>query len=272
MKKKIVFVFIGLTLIAPFLFSAGFDISGQVSPIGFMNFSVWTKYKEGSFPDALKEAEKKLSDAVGTGQLVSRDKFIHDSYNAYTIGADFNVRNMYVTLNVGFPLQTVTQGGIDPLNSFLKNSGNPNAKLTGGSFIFNGQIGGGITLFRSLPLNVFLGAGIGFDFIKTTRKIEDGLLPVGSGWTEERLMGLLGIGVNVGVSYYFIPHVGLFAGVTDNLSLIQMFNQRYYKSPAYYFFVNGDKNGKDGKKDINKLISVLVANNVAIRLGVALKL
>ena len=85
-------------------------------------------------------------------------------------------------------------------------------------------------------------------------------------------MGLLGIGVNVGVSYYFIPHVGLFAGVTDNLSLIQMFNQRYYKSPAYYFFVNGDKNGKDGKKDINKLISVLVANNVAIRLGVALKL
>lgn len=58
MKKKIVFVFIGLTLIAPFLFSAGFDISGQVSPIGFMNFSVWTKYKEGSFPDALKEAEK----------------------------------------------------------------------------------------------------------------------------------------------------------------------------------------------------------------------
>lgn len=268
MKKKIVFIFIGLILVVPFLFSVGLDISGQVSPVGFMNFSVWTKYNKESFPGALKEAEKKLSDALGAGTLVARDKFVHDSYNAYTIGADFRISGAYIMLNVGFPRQTITQG-IDPLNSFLQNSGNPGAKLTGGSFIFNGQIGGGITLFRSLPINLFLGAGIGFDFIKTTRKIENGLLPYGSDWTEERLLGLLGIGVNVGVSYYFVSHVGIFAGVTDNLSLIQMANQRYYRSPDYIFYVNG---GKNGEKDVKKLVSALVANNVTIRLGVALKL
>lgn len=271
MKKKIVLIFAGLTLIVPLLFSAGFDISTQVSPVGFMNFGVWTKYKKDTFPEALKEAEKKLSDALGTGNVVERENFVHDSYNAYTIGADFRISGAYIMLNAGFPRQTVTQG-IDPLNSFLQNSGNPGAKLTGGSFIFSGQIGGGITLFRSLPLNLFLGAGVGFDFIKTTRKIENGLLPVGKDWTEERLIGLLGIGVNVGVSYYFIPHVGIFAGIADNLSFIQMYNQRYYVNPSYYFFVNGNKNGKDGNKDIKKIISVLFANNVAIRLGVALKL
>ena len=97
-------------------------------------------------------------------------------------------------------------------------------------------------------------------------------MPVASDWTEERLLGLLGIGINVGASYYFVPHVGIFAGITDNLSLIQMVNQRYYTSPDYYFYVNGDKNGKDGSKDIKKMISALVANNVAIRLGLALKL
>jgi hypothetical protein len=271
MKKKIVFIFTGLMLVVPRLFSAGLDISGQVSPVGFMNFSVWTKYNKESFPGALKEAEEQLSKILGQGQLRQKDDFIRDSYNAYAIGADFRIRSMYITLNVGFPRQTITQS-IDPLNSFLKNSGKSDVKLTGGSFIFSGQIGGGITLFRSSPFNLFLGAGVGFDFIKTTRKIENGLLPIGSGWTEERLMGLLGIGVNVGASYYFVPHIGLFAGITDNLSFVQMFNQRYYTSPDYSFYVNGDKNGKDGKKDVKKLISALVANNVAIRLGIALKL
>ena len=134
------------------------------------------------------------------------------------------------------------------------------------------QIGGGMTFFRTSPFNLFLGAGVSFDFIKTARKIGNGLLPVASDWTEERLLGLLGIGINVGASYYFVPHVGIFAGITDNLSLIQMVNQRYYTSPDYYFYVNGDKNGKDGSKDIKKMVSALVANNVAIRLGLALKL
>ena len=271
MKKRIVFIFTGLMIVVPLLFSAGLDISGQVNPVGFMNFSVWTKYNNDSIPGALKEAEKKLSDALGTGKLFARENFIHDSYNAYAIGADFRIRGMYITLNVGFPRQTITQS-IDPLNSFLKNSGKPDTKLTGGSFIFSGQIGGGVTLFRASPFNLFLGAGISFDFIKTARKSGNGLLPVASDWTEERLLGLLGIGVNVGASYYFVPHIGIFAGIVDNLSFIQMVNQRYYTSPEYYFYVNGDKNGKDGSKDIKKLISVLVANNVAIRLGIALKL
>ena len=271
MKKKIVCILASLLFIVPLLFSVSYDISGQVSPVGFMNFSVWTKYNNDSFPGALKEAEKKLSDALGTGKVIEKRNFVRDSYNAYAIGADFRMSGMYVTLNVGFPRETVVQS-IDPLNSFLKNSGKSDAKLTGGSFIFSGQIGGGITLFRSSPFNLFLGAGVGFVFIKTTRKIENGLLPIGSDWTEERLMGLLGIGVNVGASYYFVPHVGIFAGITDNLSLIQMANQRYYTSPAYDFYVNGNENGKDGSRDIKKMISALVANSVTVRLGIALKL
>lgn len=135
------------------------------------------------------------------------------------------------------------------------------------------QIGDGMTFFRSSPFNLFLGAGVGFDFIKTTRKIGSGLVPIdGSDFIEERLMGLLGIGINVGASYYFVPYVGIFAGITDNLSLIQMANQRYYRytkaGTDFLYYVNS----KEEQKDIKKMVSALVANNVAIRLGLALKL
>ena len=45
---------------------------------------------------------------------------------------------------------------------------------------------------------------------------------------RDSLIGLLGLGLNVGVSFYFLPHVGLFAGVTDNISFVQMYNKQYY--------------------------------------------
>ena len=263
MKKKIVCILAGLLFIVPLLFSVSYDISGQVSPIGFMNFSVWTKYKHDGFSkDALKEDEKKLSDAFGVGKLYAQEKFVQDSYNAYTIGADFRIKGGYVTLNVGFPRRTFTDVG-----------GKVGTALNATSFIFSGQIGGGMTFFRSSPFNLFLGAGVGFDFVKTTRKIESGLVPIGgSDFIEERLIGLLGIGINVGARYYFVPHVGIFAGITDNLSLIQMANQRYYRYTkagiGYLYYVNS----KEEQKDIKKMVSALVANNVAIRLGIALKL
>ena len=39
MKKKILCMFIGLMLMAPFVFSEGVGFSAQVSPVGFMNFN-----------------------------------------------------------------------------------------------------------------------------------------------------------------------------------------------------------------------------------------
>ena len=245
MKKKILCMFIGLMLMAPFVFSEGVGFSAQVSPVGFMNFNVWTKYDKDTIAHASTEVRKIFKDY---------DKFFHDGYNMYALGADLRISSAYLTLNVGLPRQIT----IDDIKNF-------GGTLNNNSFIFNGQLGCGGTFFKDSPINLFVGGGVGFDVIETTRDIPAGILDAAS-WAEDRLIALLGLGLNVGVSFYFLPHVGVFAGVTDNLSFIQISNQRYYTNAnaSIYF--------KNGAKDIKKMTSGLLANNFTARLGIAFKL
>lgn len=229
---------------APLVFSDGVGFSAQVSPVGFMNFNVWTKYDKNTIADAHAKVKN----------LFTGDKFFHDGYNMYALGVDLSMSGAYLTLNVGLPKKI-------SIND-IKNFGDT---LRGNSFIFNGQLGYGATFFKDLPVNLFVGGGVGFDVIKTTRDIPAGILDAAS-WTEDRLIALLGLGLNVGVSFYFLPHVGVFAGVTDNLSFIQISNQRYYTNTnaSIYF--------KNGAKDIKKMTSGLLANNFTARSGIASKL
>lgn len=270
MKKKCIITLVILLAFSNAVFSYGMGVSGQVSPLGFMNFSVWTKYNTNNFPELLKNKENELSNKVGGGKLVAKDKFLKESYNAYCLGLDLRFSYAYMTLNFGFPTTMVSHGR-DPLNSFLKN--NDKAPVfKGGSIIFNGHLGAGYTLFESSPLNIFAGAGLSFDIIKTTRVIGKGIL-TNDEWREVRTLGLLGLGANVGVSYYFINNVGIFGGITDSFSFAQLLNQRYYDSDDYTFYINSRTNdNKDGDKSVKDLVSLVLANNFVIRLGVALRL
>ncbi|EPF28196.1 hypothetical protein DWB79_09570 [Treponema medium] len=245
MKKKILCMFIGLTLMAPLVFSDGVDFSAQVSPVGFMNFNVWTKYDKDTIAKASETVKKLFKDY---------NKFFHDGYNMYTLGVDFRISGAYLTLNVGLPRKI----SIDDIKDF-------GGTLNNNSFIFNGQLGYGATFFKESPVNLFVGGGIGFDIIRTTRDIPATALALAE-WQEERLIALLGLGLNVGVSFYFLPHVGIFAGVTDNLSFIQVSNQQYYTKAGALFYL------QNGVKDIKKMTSGLLANNVTARLGIAFKL
>ena len=245
MKKKILCMFIGLMLMAPFVFSEGVGFSAQVSPVGFMNFNVWTKYDKDTIAHASTEVRKIFKDY---------DKFFHDGYNMYALGADLRIRSAYLTLNVGLPRQIT----IDDIKNF-------GGTLNNNSFIFNGQLGCGGTFFKDSPINLFVGGGVGFDIIRTTRNIPATALAL-AGWTEDRLIGLLGLGLNVGVSFYFLPHVGIFAGVTDNLSFIQVSNQQYYTHGTVPEYL------QKGVKDAKQAVSGLLANNFTARLGIAFKL
>ena len=245
MKKKILCMFIGLTLMAPLVFSEGVGFSAQVSPVGFMNFNVWTKYDKNTIANASAEVKQLFKDY---------DKFFHDGYNMYALGADLRISSAYLTLNVGLP-RKISINDIKDFGGTLKTN----------SFIFNGQLGYGTTFFKDSPINLFVGGGVGFDIIRTTRDMPAAALAL-AGWQEDRLIALLGLGLNVGVSFYFLPHVGIFAGVTDNLSFVQVSNQQYYThaGASVYF--------KNGAKDIKKMTSGLLANNFTARLGIAFKL
>ena len=242
MKKMFLCMFIGLTLITPLAFSDGVDFSAQISPVGYMNFNVWTKYNKDTLTD--------ISDKIR--ELFKEDTFFQDGYNMYTLGTDIRVGLAYLTLNVGFP-RRITSNDIKELGKTLEKN----------SFIFNGQLGCGGTFFKESPVNLFVGGGISFDVIKTTRNILNGVFG-----SEDRLIAVMGLGLNVGVSFYFLPNIGLFAGVTDNLSFIQLSNQRYYTLGGLTFSFNE----KTNEKDIKKMISGLVANNFTARLGIAFKL
>ena len=244
MKKKRAFIFIGLMVIAPLAFSGGVDFSMQISPAGFMNFNVWTKYNKVTIAQASAEVK----------DLFKENKFFQDGYNMYALGADLRISSMYLTLNVGLP-RTISINDIQNFGETLEKN----------SFIFDGQLGCGGTFFKESPVNLFIGGGISFDVIKTTRAIPAEALAL-VGWQEDRLIGVLGIGLNLGVSFYLLPHVGLFAGVTDNLSFVQVSNQRYYANGTVTIYF------KNSAKDIKKMISALVANNVTARLGIAFKL
>ncbi|UTC43726.1 hypothetical protein [Treponema sp. OMZ 857] len=78
MKKTILCMLIGLTLMAPLVFSDGVGFSAQVSPVGFMNFNVWTKYDKNTIADAHAKVKN----------LFTGDKFFHDGYNMYALGVD----------------------------------------------------------------------------------------------------------------------------------------------------------------------------------------
>lgn len=245
MKKKILCMFIGLTLMAPLVFSEGVGFSAQVSPVGFMNFNVWTKYDKNTIANASTEVKQLFKDY---------DKFFHDGYNMYALGADLRISSAYLTLNVGLP-RKISINDIKDFGGTLKNN----------SFIFNGQLGYGGTFFKDSPINLFVGGGVGFDIIRTTRDMPAAALSL-AGWQEDRLIALVGLGLNVGVSFYFLPHVGIFAGVTDNLSFVQVSNQQYYTNAGLSVYF------KDGAKDIKKMTSGLLANNFTARLGIAFKL
>ena len=273
--KKIVFIIVALSCMLSLSAFDFMDISGDVG-IGYMNHNMVTVYNDSLKTD-LKEG---LAAALGPGNLTMDAPRSVDSYNALALGLKLKISYVYANISVGFPFTQIPTGE-DPLGQKLKEIGATN-KLNN-SVIVDGQIGAGINVLKSLPVNIFVGGGLGINYIQTKRKLPDEYVkeiatdPVthevlAKELNETRSIAMAGLGINVAVNYYFTKNIGISFDIKDTVHFIPMSNQRYYKGKTI------DGRGftytiiKDKKQDIKSLIKYSWANNLTLRLAVAFKL
>ena len=272
--KKILFIILALSCMFSLSAFDFMDISGDVG-IGYMNHNMVTVYK-----DALKNnLADGLGAALGPGNLTMDAPRSVDSYNALAIGVKLKMDYLYANISIGFPFTQIPTGE-DPLGQKLKEIGATN-KLDN-SVIVDSQIGLAINILKSLPVNIFVGGGLGINYIQTKRKLPDEYVktitdPVthevlAKELNETRSIAMAGLGINVAVNYYFTKNIGISFDIKDTVYFIPMSNQRYYKGKA----INGSGFTytiiKEKKQDIQSLIKYSWANNLALRLAVAFKL
>ena len=272
--KKILFIILALSCMFSLSAFDFMDISGDVG-IGYMNHNMVTVYK-----DALKNnLADGLGAALGPGNLTMDAPRSVDSYNALAIGVKLKMDYLYANISIGFPFTQIPTGE-DPLGQKLKEIDATN-KLDN-SVIVDSQIGFGINILKSSPLNFFVGGGLGINYIQTKRKLPDEFVktikdPVTNAvlakeLNETRSVAMAGLGINVAVNYYFTKNIGISFDIKDTVYFIPMSNQRYYKGKA----INGSGFTytiiKEKKQDIQSLIKYSWANNLALRLAVAFKL
>ena len=162
--KKIFFVLTAVFCTG--LLAAGdiLDISGDIG-LGYMNYSMFTTFRSSALKSQLKEG---LSSALGEGNLKYDEPKSSDYYNALGLGLSVKVSYFFTNLTVGFPFRQIPTG-YDPLSAKLNTAGISN-KLTN-SVILDWQLGGGFTLFKNRPLNIFLGAALGIGYVRTSRHL-----------------------------------------------------------------------------------------------------
>jgi len=272
--KKIIFIILALSCMFSLSAFDFMDISGDVG-LGYMNHNMVTVYNTDTLKTNLADG---LGAALGSGNLKMDAPKSVDTYNALAIGLKLKISYVYANISVGFPFTQIPTGD-DPLGQKLKDMGATN-KLNN-SVIVDSQIGLGINILKSLPVNIFVGGGLGINYIQTKRKLPDEFVKtikdkhgniVAKELNETRSIAMAGLGINVAVNYYFTKNIGISFDIKDTVYFIPMSNQRYYKGKA----INGSgftyTITKDDKQDIKSLIKYSWANNLALRLAVAFKL
>lgn len=272
--KKIIFIILALSCMLSLSAFDFMDISGDVG-LGYMNHTMVTVYNRN-----LKENLKGgLEKALGEGHVDRPDPKSVDKYNALALGLKFKISYVYANISVGFPFTQVPTGD-DPLGKKLAEIGATN-KLDN-SVIADGQIGAGINLLKSLPVNLFVGGGLGINYIQTKRTLPEAFVKdikdpdtgnrSAKELNETRSIAMAGLGVNIALNYYFTKNIGVSFDIKDTVYFVPFSNQRYYKGidtngELFYYHITKEK-----KQDIQSLIKNAWSNNFTLRLAVAFKL
>lgn len=267
--KKIIFGITAL-LMSTAVMAEGIGLTINIDPIGYMNHTITTTYNGvGAFN---KELEQQLKATLGEGNLKVEDQKQRDVYNAYALGLDVRYSFFYLNLALGFPTKIYTSG-FDPVAAAYPDAYKNSAKI-GGTIILDGQIGGGVDLMKLLKkndkLSVYLGGGLAVNYVHVKRDIsKDSSLKILLGLnTEQRNIVQMGLGLQAGVTYKFIPNVGIHVGLSDSLLFVKLYSQRKFTGTTssgvtYSYFLT--ENGKD-----NEAIKYQFANNFVLRFGVGI--
>lgn len=270
------------------VFAEGFKLSGGVG-FGYMNHYGLSKYRVDSEFKKLLESEL---NALTKGDVTVENETTKKLYNSLMVGLDiragrdytYNEFGGYFSMNIGLPFD-VKLLSPSPMDIALKST-----EIThlNSSFVADTQFGMYINLFTQSAVQLSIGTGLAFNWMRTMRE-----LPVESlanltktdgnsintssieSMSEQSNIKMFGIGVNVGLTYFFSNSIGLFFSINDSCYFHDMGSDSQLigkLSSGQTFSYKIAKDGKIGNADIASFGKNTFANNFVAKAGFSFRI
>lgn len=236
-QKKLIIVSAVLLLSAVGMFA---DTAIFVGP-AYTNYLVKTKVSG----DGLTSSEVKeiLGDAIG--------KVKDETNNTAAFAIDLRGSFFYLMAQMAFPGSSHS----DIVKATM------DKKFNWNGIMLDTQLGGGITLFKESPLNLFVGVGGGLNTIYTKQEIDAGAILGKISYTKFDLM--VGAGVNILASLYLAEHLGIYVGVADTVYFAPVKTQRLFEGTKLLKNINLTQTDSKVKNNF--------ANSLNIKAGLTIK-
>jgi hypothetical protein len=277
-----------LFLFSVTLFAEGFKLSGGLG-FSYMNHYALSKYKIDSAFARILEAEL---GSLGGGEVIVENAAAKKMYNSMMVGLDikfgrdftYNEFGGYFSINVGFPFK-VSIKTPSPMDMILHAS---NLTKLNSSIITDTQAGFYINLFSSSPVQLYIGTGIAFNWAKSQRdlpitalsniKKADGT-PIDTSLidsiSEVSIIKMLGLGADIGLTYYFSDSIGLFFSVHNSFYFYDLGSDlslmgKLKSGNTFTYKIARD--GKLGNTDTASFGKNTISNNFGIKTGFSFRI
>lgn len=277
-----------LFLVSLALFSEGFKLSGGVG-FSYMNHYALSKYKIDTAFSNVLEAEL---GALGKGEAIVENASARKMYNSMMAGLDlkfgrdftYNEFGGYVSINVGLPFN-VSIKTPSPMDIILHAS---SLTKLNSSLITDTQAGFYINLFSSSPVQLYIGTGLAFNWAKSQRELpitslssikkSDGT-PIDTSLidsiSEVSVIKMLGVGADIGLTYYFSDSIGLFFSVHNSFYFYDLgsdLNLMGKLKSGNTFTYKIAKDGKLANSDTTSFGKNTIANNFGVKAGFSFRI
>ena len=237
-QKKLIIVSAVLLLSAVGMFA---DTAIFVGP-AYTNYIVRTKVSGDGLTSP--EVKKILGDAIGNVK--------DETNNTAAFAIDLRGSFFYLMAQMAFPGASHS----DVVKASL------NKEFNWKGIMLDTQLGGGITLFKESPLNLFVGAGAGLNTIYTKQELDATAAGLGKiSYTKFDLM--VGAGVNILASLYLAEHLGIYVGVADTVYFAPVKTQRLFEGTGLLKNINLTQTDSKVKNNF--------ANSLNIKAGLTIK-
>lgn len=286
MTKKNALSFL-LFLFSLTLFAEGFKLSGGVG-FSYMNHYAISKHKVDSAFANILERELGVIVKGDIVENVSSKKM----YNSMMVGLDlkfgrdftYNEFGGFVSINVGFPF-SVSIKTPSPMDMILHAT---SLTKLNSSIITDSQAGFYINLFSSSPVQLYIGTGLAFNWAKSQRdlpvtslssiKKSDGTSVDTSlidSISEVSVIKMLGVGVDIGLTYYFSDSIGLFSSIHNSFYFYDLGSDLHLMGKLKTGNTFNYKIAKDGKLKDSDTASFgrnTIANNFGVKAGFSFRI
>ena len=234
-QKKLIIVSAVLLLSAVGMFA---DTAIFVGP-AYTNYIVRTKMDE----NLTGQIQNIVGDAIGNVK--------DETNNTAAFAIDLRGSFFYLMAQMAFPGSSHS----DIVKATM------DKKFNWNGIMLDTQLGGGITLFKESPLNLFVGVGGGLNTIYTKQEIDAGAILGKISYTKFDLM--VGAGVNILASLYLAEHLGIYVGVADTVYFAPVKTQRLFEGTGLLKNINLTQTDSKVKNNF--------ANSLNIKAGLTIK-